>query len=127
MQEAGESPLRLLKRHAHGDWGDLHEDDVRANELAIRRGMRVLSAYVLTTDERVWIITEADRSATTILRRRNTDAPLRHAGHPTRWTAIIDAMMVAGIPRDDLSHAGDHRRCPAPQQRFTRRRGRRGR
>ena len=67
MQEAGESPLRLLKRHAHGDWGDLHEDDQRANELAIRRGMRVLSAYVLTTDDRVWIITEADRSATTIL------------------------------------------------------------
>ena len=67
MQEAGESPLRLLKRHAHGDWGDLHEDDQRANELAIRRGMRVLSAYVLTTDERVWVITEADRSATTIL------------------------------------------------------------
>ena len=67
MQEAEESPLRLLKRHAHGDFGNLHDDDVRANELAIRRDMRVLSAYVLTTDERVWVITEADRSATTIL------------------------------------------------------------
>ena len=67
MKEAGESPLKLLRRHAHGDFGDLHQDDVRANELAIRRGLRVLSAYVLTTDERVWVITEADRSATTIL------------------------------------------------------------
>jgi len=67
MSEAGENALRLLKRHAHGDWGDLHEDDQRANELAIRRGMRILSAYVLSTEERVWIITEADRSATTIL------------------------------------------------------------
>jgi hypothetical protein len=67
MEEAGENPLRLLRPHAHGEFGDLHEDDVRANELAIRQGMRVLSAYVLGTDERVWVITEADRSATTIL------------------------------------------------------------
>jgi len=67
MKEAGESPLKLLRRHVHGDWGDLHEDDLRANELATRRGMRILSAYVLSTGERVWIITEANRSATTIL------------------------------------------------------------
>jgi hypothetical protein len=45
---------------------DLH-DDVRANLLAIRRDMRILSAFALATGERVWIITEADRSATTIL------------------------------------------------------------
>jgi hypothetical protein len=67
MKEAGESPLRLLKRHVHEDFGDLHEDDVRANFLAIRREMRILSAYVLSNGDRVWIITEADRSATTIL------------------------------------------------------------
>jgi hypothetical protein len=46
MRDAGESPLRLLKRHVHGDFGDLHEDDVRANELALRQRMRILSAYV---------------------------------------------------------------------------------
>jgi hypothetical protein len=67
LKKAGESPLRLLKRHVHGEFGNLHQDDLRANELAIRRGMRVLSAYVLSTEERVWVITEADRSATTIL------------------------------------------------------------
>ena len=67
MDEAGENPLRLLKRHVHGDWGDLCAFDVDANELALRQGMRVLSAYVLSTGERVWIITEADRSFTTIL------------------------------------------------------------
>ena len=67
MREAGERPLKLLKRHAHGDWGDLHPDDQRANELALRRDLRILSAYVLATDERVWVFTEADRSATTIL------------------------------------------------------------
>ena len=67
LWEAGVSPLALLKRHAHGDWGDLHEDDQRANELALRQGTRLLSAYALATGERVWIITEADRSATTLL------------------------------------------------------------
>jgi hypothetical protein len=67
LREAEVHPAQLLKRHAHGEWGDLHEDDVRANELALRRGMRLLSAYALSTEERVWVITEADRSATTIL------------------------------------------------------------
>ena len=67
LQEAQENPLRLLRRHAHGDWGDLHQDDIHANELALRRGMRVLSAYVLATEQRIWIITEADRSSTCIL------------------------------------------------------------
>jgi hypothetical protein len=67
MQDAGIHPLRLLKRHAHGDWGDLHQNDIHANHRALRRGMRVLSAYVLDTGERIWIITEANRSATTLL------------------------------------------------------------
>lgn len=67
MKDAGIHPAKLLKRHAHGDWGDLHPFDADANELAIRRGMRILSAYVLETGERIWIITEADRSSTTLL------------------------------------------------------------
>lgn len=67
LEAAGENPARFLRRHQHGDWGDLHEDDQRANQLALRRGMRVLSAYVLSTNERIWIITEADRSSTCIL------------------------------------------------------------
>jgi hypothetical protein len=65
MQEAGENPLRLIRRHAHGDWRDLHEDDRRANLLALRRDLRILSAYAFSTGQRVWIITEADRSVTT--------------------------------------------------------------
>jgi hypothetical protein len=67
LRDAGVHPAQLLKRHAHGDWGDLHEDDHRANELAIRTGMRVLSAYAFDTGDRVWVLTEADRSATTLL------------------------------------------------------------
>ena len=60
-------PLKLLIRHAHGDWGDLHQFDLDANELALRQGLRILSAYVLSTGNRIWIITEADRSVTTLL------------------------------------------------------------
>jgi hypothetical protein len=60
-------PLKLLTRHAHGDWGDLHEFDRDANELALRQGLRILSAYALPTGDRIWIITEADRSVTTFL------------------------------------------------------------
>lgn len=67
LNEAHEHPLTLIKRHAYGDWGDLHEFDRDANELALRQGLRLLSAYALSTGERVWLLTESDRSRTTIL------------------------------------------------------------
>jgi hypothetical protein len=51
-----------------GDWGDLDEHDRRENELSFREGFRILSSYNLPNAERLWIITEADRSATTLLR-----------------------------------------------------------
>lgn len=59
--------LESLKRHVRGDWGDLDRKDEQANELALREGLRLLSAYKYSGDEKIWIITEADRSATTIL------------------------------------------------------------
>ena len=55
-----------LKRHASGDWGDLCEEDQKENELSLKQGFRILSAYHCN-EEKIWIITEADRSATTIL------------------------------------------------------------
>jgi hypothetical protein len=58
--------LPLIKRHARGDWGNLCEEDHLANERALVEGTRILSAYVLP-EGKVWIITEADRSATTLL------------------------------------------------------------
>jgi len=67
LERAGVAPQTLLLRHVRGDWGDLDEDDKCANELALTQGERLLSAYKLSTGERVWIITEWDRSATTIL------------------------------------------------------------
>jgi DNA primase len=56
-----------LARHARGDWGDLDEEDRAENELSLQNGSRLLSAYHTSSDLKFWIITEADRSATTIL------------------------------------------------------------
>lgn len=64
---AGEIGYALLKRHWTGDWGDLCEEDVRANDRALIEGTRLLSAYQLATGVKIWIITEADRSSTTFL------------------------------------------------------------
>ena len=58
---------KALGRHAHGDWGDLNPDDYRRNELALREGGRLFSAYSDRRDIRFWIITEADRAVTTVL------------------------------------------------------------
>ena len=56
-----------LQRHASGDWGDLGAHDQRANDQALVYGTRIFSAYD-TSAGRVWVITEADRSSTCILR-----------------------------------------------------------
>ena len=59
--------LQLLQRHIHGDWGDTCQNDRIANERAICNGDRIVSWYQLSGKTRVLIITEADRSATTIM------------------------------------------------------------
>jgi hypothetical protein len=64
--EARCHPFELLARHATGDWGELCAFDHRQNEVALREGYRLLSSCPVGP-ERVWIITEADRSVTTIL------------------------------------------------------------
>jgi hypothetical protein len=64
--ETGGHPFESLARHATGDWGELCAFDRRQNEVALREGYRVLSSYPVG-EERVWLITEADRSVTTIL------------------------------------------------------------
>jgi hypothetical protein len=66
LSEIGEDPFDYLARHASGDWGDLCAFDRRQNEIALRDGYRILSSYEVPAG-RVWIITEADRSVTTIL------------------------------------------------------------
>jgi len=64
---AGQTPGFFLRRHVSGDWGELDEEDRRENELSVVQGFRLLSAYTLSSGTKIWIITEADRSATTLL------------------------------------------------------------
>ena len=66
LEDAGKDPFDYLARHASGDWGDLCTFDRHQNEIALREGLRVFSSYE-TTAGRCWVITEADRSVTTIL------------------------------------------------------------
>ncbi len=68
FQQAGISPAPFIARHQRGDWGELDTEDIEANNISAREEMRILSAYTLpTTQERFWIITEWDRSYTTLL------------------------------------------------------------
>jgi hypothetical protein len=50
-----------------GDWGELSDEDVKENEFSLKEGLRLLSAYQTGKGQKIWIITEADRSSTTIL------------------------------------------------------------
>ena len=70
------NPFELIGRHVRGDWGDVCQEDARTNENALRVGARIFSVYVLpppagenetVAPVKVWLITEADRSVTTIL------------------------------------------------------------
>jgi hypothetical protein len=67
LEKAGQQPAEFLDRHVNGDWGELDDEDKRENEFSVRNGFRILSAYTTTAGDKLWIITEADRSATTLL------------------------------------------------------------
>jgi hypothetical protein len=68
LEKAGQSPGEFLERHRHGDWGEIGEEDRRENQFSIERGLRLLSSYRTNAGDRLWLITESDRSLTTILR-----------------------------------------------------------
>ena len=67
LQIAGQTELEFLRRHMSCDWGELSDDDLRENELSLKEGFRLLSNYRTGKGQQLWIITEADRSATTLL------------------------------------------------------------
>lgn len=67
MEQANKSPVEFLTRHLRGDWGDLCQDDKAENELSLKYGFRLMSSYQVMDTEKLWIITEADRSVTTLL------------------------------------------------------------
>ena len=63
---AGVTPAQLLARHVAGDWGDMPPEDAAENAFSLAHGFRILSSYPVG-HEHLWIITERDRSATTLL------------------------------------------------------------
>lgn len=67
LETAAQSAMVFIQRHASGDWGEIDEHDRAENELSLRQGFRLMSVYTLNTGVKIWIITEADRSSTTIL------------------------------------------------------------
>lgn len=67
LTEAGQNPTELLARHQSGDWGEVDGEDAAANDRSVKDGSRILSAYTLKSGVKVWVISESDRSATTIL------------------------------------------------------------
>jgi len=67
LEIAGQTAAQFLRRHISADWGEVSEDDAQENELSLRDGFRLLSSYRTLKGQKIWIITEADRSATTIL------------------------------------------------------------
>ena len=67
LEASGESLLTYLERHLSGDWGDVSYSDVYENEYALAHDLRLLSSYKLKSGQRIWIITEADRSSTCVL------------------------------------------------------------
>ena len=66
LEQANQNPFEFLQRHQAGDWGELCEEDKRENEFSVRNGFRILSAYRTRNEVKIWVITEADRSVTTL-------------------------------------------------------------
>ena len=67
LSQNGQSAFEFIRRHQQGDWGCLCNEDKQENEYSVDKHLRIFSAYLLKDDTKIWIITEANRSATTVL------------------------------------------------------------
>jgi hypothetical protein len=67
LEKAGQTPDELIARHVAGDWGELPPEDAQANEDALDGSGRLFSAYLLNDQTKIWLITEWDRSVSTLL------------------------------------------------------------
>jgi hypothetical protein len=67
LEKAGQTPAFSLEKHVSGDWGEVCDGDKQLNDEALATGERILSAYRTLRNDRLWVITEADRSSTCIL------------------------------------------------------------
>ena len=67
LEEAGQSPQEFISRHARLEQGELSAEDYRENLFSVDKQLRIFSAFKTAQGVKLWVITEADRSATTIL------------------------------------------------------------
>ena len=67
LEKTGQTGEEFISRHVSGDWGTLPPEDMQANDDALSRGGRIFSAYILRDGTKIWLITESDRSASTLL------------------------------------------------------------
>ena len=67
IEKSGQQPGDFLARHVNGDWGDVLPKDIKENEFSLKHGFRLFSAYHTSAGDKLWMITEADRSSTCIL------------------------------------------------------------
>jgi hypothetical protein len=67
LEKTGQNAMDFLSRHVRGDWGELPKEDKDENQLSLDKGFRLLSSYRTTAGDKLWVITEADRSHTTLL------------------------------------------------------------
>ena len=67
LEKAGQQPGEFLTRHANREWGDLSVEDRKENDCSLEHGFRLLSSYRTYAGDKLWIITESDRSVTTLL------------------------------------------------------------
>jgi hypothetical protein len=67
LEKTGQNAMELLSRHVRGDWGELPQEDKAENQFSLENGFRLLSSYRTSAGDKIWVITEADRSVTTLL------------------------------------------------------------
>jgi hypothetical protein len=67
LEKTGQNAMEFLSRHVRGDWGELPKEDKDENQLSLEKGFRLLSTYRTAAGDKIWVITEADRSHTTLL------------------------------------------------------------
>ena len=67
LEKTGQNAMEFFSRHVGGDWGELPEEDKTENQFSLERGFRLLSSYRTIVGDKVWVITESDRSITTLL------------------------------------------------------------
>lgn len=67
LRDNAQSPLSFIARHVNGDWSEMDAHDQQANTESVTNGTRIFSSYRMKDGEKLWVITEADRSVTTLL------------------------------------------------------------